>query len=80
MPGEGERLFPPSIDFFHRFPFSRGGKTEEFFIESLKSSPPFEKGRPGGISGKAVSKRNFQSYGSVSPRFLEISFPVERNS
>jgi hypothetical protein len=25
-------------------PFSKGEKREEFFIEALKSSPPFEKG------------------------------------
>jgi hypothetical protein len=35
------------------------GKKEESFVEDLqKSSPPFGKGRRGGISEKALSKSN----------------------
>jgi hypothetical protein len=36
--------------------FQRGKKWKEFSIDP-QSSPPFEKGRTGGISGKAFSKR-----------------------
>jgi hypothetical protein len=36
--------------------FQKGKEGKEFSIDS-KSSPPFEKGRTGGISGKAFSKR-----------------------
>jgi len=49
--GEGEisEFFTPSL--------SKGGKDEIFQRASPKGSPPFEKWRPGGISGKAFSKR-----------------------
>jgi hypothetical protein len=37
-------------------PLHRGEKLD-FIIEGIpKSSPPFEKERPGGVSGKAFSK------------------------
>jgi hypothetical protein len=51
-----ERLFPPPVEIFSQLAFSKEGKRESS-IESSKSSPPFEKGRTGGISGKAFSKR-----------------------
>ena len=51
-----EKLFSPPVEFFRSFPFSKGEKAESA-IESPKSSPPFEKGRTGEISGKAFSKR-----------------------
>ncbi len=35
---------------------TKGGKTDGILGSILKSSPPFEKGRTGGISGKAFSK------------------------
>jgi hypothetical protein len=38
-------------------PFSKRGKSGIFHRGSPRSSPPFEKGRTGGISGKVFSKR-----------------------
>ena len=49
------------IEFFHSFPFSKG--------ETL--SPPFGKGRVGGISGQAFSKRQSDSHFHNSPRMTE---------
>jgi hypothetical protein len=50
------RPWPLSVQFFHSFPFPKGEETE-FSIGFPRSSPPFEKGRPGGVSGGAFSKR-----------------------
>jgi hypothetical protein len=36
-------------------PFSKGEKASGFIEFRLITSPPFGKGRPGGISGQAVS-------------------------
>jgi hypothetical protein len=38
-------------------PFPMGEKAEGIFPRIPQNTPPFEKGRTGGISGKAVSKR-----------------------
>jgi hypothetical protein len=51
-----EKLFPRPVESFHSLSFPRGEKAKPS-LEISKSSPPFEKGRTGGIFGKAFSKR-----------------------
>jgi hypothetical protein len=56
LPWTTGEVFPIPVEFFHSFPFPKEEKAESS-IESPKSSPPFEKGGTGGISGKAFLKR-----------------------
>jgi hypothetical protein len=57
-PGDGKRVFwLPDLNFFTASLFQRGKKRKEFSIDFPKNSPPFGKGRTGGISGKTFSKR-----------------------
>jgi len=56
-PGNKRGFLMPPFNFFTASLFQRGKKRKESSIESPKSSPPFEKGRTGGIFGKAFLKR-----------------------
>jgi hypothetical protein len=56
-PGNKRAFSLAQFEIFHSFPFSKGEKAEGILHRIPQSSPPFEKGRTGGMSGKAFSKR-----------------------
>jgi hypothetical protein len=57
MPGEGatKEAFASFHSIFSQLPFFKGGNPTTFICIYQERSPPFEKGRAGGISGKAFS-------------------------
>jgi hypothetical protein len=58
-------------------PFSKGGKSG-IFQRTPKSSPPFKKGRTGGISGKVFSKRKRVRRNSyILPSAILVVIPVK---
>ena len=57
LPRTTRKAYAPPLNFFTPSLFQRGKKWKEFSLEIPQSSPPFEKRRTGGISGKAFSKR-----------------------
>jgi hypothetical protein len=55
------------LNFFTASLFQRGKRLKEFPLQSLASSPPFEKGRKGWISGRASSKHESVTESQISP-------------
>jgi hypothetical protein len=55
LPRATTKVFADLHLFFSLFPFSKGEKMKGILPRAPKNSPPLEKGRSGGISGKALS-------------------------
>jgi hypothetical protein len=55
LPRATRESFASLYSIFSQLPFFKGGNLVNFIRIDQKSSPPFEKGRVGGISGKAFS-------------------------